>query len=124
MLPLIGVLFFGLFGWFVFFKKQPFDTSLLGLLTLAVMLFLIFIIDPTSIKIGQGGFEMKKEVIAAREQANQAQRLSLELAAMTMWNMGRYPSVDSIEMNKTISKKILKGLYGNDLAEKYLNRPC
>jgi len=124
LLPLIGIVLLGLFFWFVLFKKQPFDPSLLGLLTLAVMLFLVFIIDPTSIKIGRDGLELsviKKDVGVAKAQAERAQRLSLELAAMTMWNMGRFPSEESIEMKKTISKKLLEELYGKELAEKYLN---
>ena len=120
----IGTILFLLFCWFVFYKKQPFDLSLLGLLTLSVMLFLILIINPESIKIGQGGVELsglKKDVVVAKAQAERAQHLSLELAAMTMWNMGRFQSAESIEMNKSISKKILEELYGEELAEKYLN---
>lgn len=121
----------GLFFWLLIRKKKDFDATMLGLLSLPILIVVIAILQPKSIK----AFDVElndlhdevKEVIRTGKENNQkvestvlevqrALKLALETTAMVTWNTAR--SSPQEEKAKIQADEILRQLYGED-AKKY-----
>jgi hypothetical protein len=101
-----------MFVWFVFVRKDKFDASLLGLLTLSLVLILVALVQPESIKYG--GMELstvKKDAEEINKKAKESVKLALETVAMVTWNGGRWGAGG--KQNEEIATKLLAELYGD-----------
>ena len=110
---IIGVLgssILGMFAWFVFARKERFDASLLGLLTLGTLLILVSLVQPRSIKYA--GFELNDIKKDAEEAAT---RIALETTAMLVWNAGHWDEAGI--HNEELATNLLKELYGDKALE-------
>lgn len=110
----LGVGVLAMFVWFVFVRKDKFDASQLGLLTLSLLLIIVSLVQPDSIKYG--GVELlKKDAAEINSKANEAVKLALEATAMLTWNAGRLDVGG--KRNEEIATKLLKELYGDKALE-------
>lgn len=108
----LGIALLGLFLWLVFGRKEKFDTPLLGLLTLSVVLILVSLVQPDSIKYG--GIELntiKRNVEKINNKANENEKLTLEITAMLAWNANRWGAGG--KLNEDLATNILRDLYGD-----------
>lgn len=111
---IVGTVIFGLFLRFAFWPEAKFDTPLLGLLTLSVVLILVALVQPESIKYG--GMELiKKDVEEINSKAKESVKLALEITAMLTWNAGRWDAGG--KQNEEIATNILRELYGDKALE-------
>lgn len=111
----LGILVIVLFCYLLFSKMNyNLDISLLGLLSLGVLLIALAVLQPENIKYGD--LELKR----MKNEANEAIKASLEASAMTLWNSGRWGG--NIEEGKQteIVDGILENLYGGK-ATQYKN---
>ncbi|TAJ07812.1 MAG: hypothetical protein EPO61_11835 [Nitrospirae bacterium] len=108
----LGLAILGLFLWFVFVRKEKFDAPLLGLLTLSLLLILMALVRPDSIKYGGMEFNtIKQDAKDINSKAKETVQLALETTAMLIWNEGRLGAGG--KHNEEIATNLLRELYGD-----------
>jgi hypothetical protein len=116
----VGIGLLVLFYYFVCRRKQGFDSPLLGLLTLSVLLISLSILQPPRFKYGDLEVNIRK-IQHATDEAEQAGKLASEAAAIMFWNGGRFDGTDT-EKAKQIMKSIYGPEKGKELVEYYIDQ--
>lgn len=116
----IGIGVLGVFAWVMQGeRKENFDMSRLGLLTLGIALISIAALRPKSFKWGDvqlvGLAERVEQATAdakdATARANESQKLAIETTAFLIWNHGRWGMGGPFQEH--MARKFLEEVYGD-----------
>lgn len=131
LLIVVALALFGLFFWLLLKKEKEFDAAMLGLLSLPILIIVVAILQPKSIKafdvelnglrdevkeVIKTGKENNLKVESTVAEAQRALKLALETTAMVTWNNSS--SSPQEEKAKNQADGILMQIYGPD-AKKY-----
>jgi len=112
LIGILGIFVLSFFLWLIYFRKQKFDVSLLGLLTLGITLIIGALLQPPSIKYG----DVEMIIDDAKKATKEAEKASLlvnETVAMLLWNHGRL----GVRADTNAARKLLEKVHGKEKAQ-------